>query len=441
MKKRFTLCAATTLLCAVGCGGDEYDDSALRKDLTDLANRVAKLEQLCQQMNTNISSLQTIVNALQQNDYITSVAPVTQDGKVIGYTITFARSGTITIYHGEDGKDGNTPQVGVKKDTDGFYYWTIDGEWLLDVNGSKIQANGEHGTNGIDGITPRLKIENDYWYISYDNGATWTQLGKATGNNGINGDNFFTSITQDEESVYFNLADGTMITLPKHDKENIQFEDVRVKAICCKKWDTNKDGELSYKEAAAVISIGYVFEDNEDIISFPEFKYFTGLDMQYSNSFYGCKNLWKIELPENLTTIGDAMFMDCSNLSNLVLPDNVSIIDRKAFYNTDLKSIVLPKSIASIGEQAFYTQGDLDIYCKAETPPAVYYYTYTSGGSYTTTTKVGFIKFNSMYYETTIYVPAEFYDAYIENRGGANGEIHIGNWYQYRDYVKPYNFE
>ena len=64
MKKLFTLFAAVALLCAVGCGGDEYDDSALRKDLTDLANRVAKLEQLCQQMNTNISSLQTIVNAL-----------------------------------------------------------------------------------------------------------------------------------------------------------------------------------------------------------------------------------------------------------------------------------------------------------------------------------------------------------------------------------------
>lgn len=75
MKKLFTFFAAVALLCTVGCGGDEYDDSALRKDLTDLANRVAKLEQLCQQMNTNISSLQTIVNALQQNDYITSVAP------------------------------------------------------------------------------------------------------------------------------------------------------------------------------------------------------------------------------------------------------------------------------------------------------------------------------------------------------------------------------
>ncbi len=69
------------------------------------------------------------------------------------------------------------------------------------------------------------------------------------------------------------------------------------------------------------------------------------------------------------------MFMDCRNLSNLILPDNVTIIESQAFYHTDLKSIVLPKSIASIGELAFSVDsGKLDIYCKAENPPAVYYY-------------------------------------------------------------------
>ena len=144
MKKLLTLFAAISMLFVASCGGDAYDDAALRNDLTDLANRVAKLEQLCQQMNTNISSLQTIVNALQQNDFITAVVPVTQGGKVIGYTITFSRSGAITIYHGtdgkngENGKDGSTPQIGVKKDSDGIYYWTLNGEWLLDANGNKI---------------------------------------------------------------------------------------------------------------------------------------------------------------------------------------------------------------------------------------------------------------------------------------------------------------
>lgn len=193
-------------------------------------------------MNTNISSLQTIVNAIQKNDQISAIAPINKDGKEIGYTIVFTSGKNITIYHGADGKngadgkDGHTPIIGVKQDADGNYYWTIDGEWLTDDNGNKIKANGtdgkdgangtdgndgNDGQNGTDGITPQLKIENDYWYVSYDNGETWKQLGKATGedgNNGTdgtNGDSFFQSVTQDDKNVYFTLADGTVITISK----------------------------------------------------------------------------------------------------------------------------------------------------------------------------------------------------------------------------------
>ena len=54
-------------------------------------------------MNTNISSLQTIVTALQNNDYVTGATPLMKDGKEIGYTITFSKSNPITIYHGKDG--------------------------------------------------------------------------------------------------------------------------------------------------------------------------------------------------------------------------------------------------------------------------------------------------------------------------------------------------
>lgn len=38
---------------------------------------------------------------------------------------------------------------------------------------------GSSGADGVDGITPKLKIENDYWYVSYDNGATWQGVGPA----------------------------------------------------------------------------------------------------------------------------------------------------------------------------------------------------------------------------------------------------------------------
>ena len=202
------------------------------------------LQVLCNQMNTNISALQTIVTALQDNDYVKSVSPVMQDGKEIGYTITFSKSSPITIYHGKNGldgsdgtpgKDGNTPVIGVKQE-DGIYYWTMDGNWLTDEKGNKIKAqgtdgqtgdSGEDGQPGKDGITPQLRIEAGYWEISYDNGDSWTRLGKATGNDGApgqdgkpgedgkDGDSMFQSITQDEYNVYFKLTEGETITLPK----------------------------------------------------------------------------------------------------------------------------------------------------------------------------------------------------------------------------------
>jgi hypothetical protein len=168
MKKLFYV-ALAVFLSVTSC--QDFDDSAIWNKINDHETRIADLEELCKQLNTNISSLQSIVNVLQSNDYVKSVAPITKDNKTIGYTITFTKSQPITIYNGEDGEDGqngSAPAIGVKKDADGIYYWTLDGDWLLDAKGAKIKAQGEDGEKGIDGfdgITPRLKIEEKCWYV------------------------------------------------------------------------------------------------------------------------------------------------------------------------------------------------------------------------------------------------------------------------------------
>lgn len=343
MKHLFSFFVVATLLLIVGCS-KEYDDSALVGRVDDLENRVQRLEQLCQQMNTNISSLQTIVTALQNNDYVTGVTPITENGKTIGYTITFAKAQSITIYHGKDGqdgadgkdgkdgqdgadgkdgqdgadgkdgKDGYTPQIGVKQDADGIYYWTLDGEWLLDADGNKIKAqgtdgkdgadgedgkdgvngtdgkdgedgedgqdgvngtDGKNGEDGKDGITPQLKIENDYWYVSYDNGASWTQLGKATGEDGkdgqngangtngidgVDGDSFFLGVAQDESNVYFTLADGTVITLPKSLALSIEFAESDLVVM-----SPNSTREIAYTVTSATDSVKVEVISSADI--------------------------------------------------------------------------------------------------------------------------------------------------------------------------------
>ena len=250
MKKLLSLLMCGLLL--FGCG-DKYDDSALRNDLNDLENRVTKLEELCKQMNTNISSLQKIVDALQDNLSISKVEQISD-----GYIIYFSDGSTATIKNGKD--SGDAPVIGVKQDTDGCYYWTLDGKWLTDEKGNKVKAQGTDGKDGVDGedgndgidgedgvdgtngkdgkdgITPQLKIENGRWMLSMDNGKTWTDIGQATGADGKDGEDgadgtdgedgvdgkdgtngIFKSVTEDDDNVYFTLEDDSVITIPKSD--------------------------------------------------------------------------------------------------------------------------------------------------------------------------------------------------------------------------------
>ena len=208
-----------------------------------------ELRTKCNQMNTNISSLQSIVTALEKNDYVTSITPLMEEGKAIGYTISFSKSPAIVIYHGKDGQDGapgeegipgqdgTTPIIGVQKDSDGIYYWTLNGDWLLDSSSNKIKAqgidgkDGEDGTPGEDGndgtpgasgqngITPQLKIEEGYWYVSYEE-SVWQKLGPST----AGGDNaFFEDVTEDEDYVHMTLGSGTQISIPKYKPLSITF--------------------------------------------------------------------------------------------------------------------------------------------------------------------------------------------------------------------------
>ena len=322
------------------------------------------LQRLCNETNTNLSALQTIVTALQNNDYITSVDPLTENGKVVGYTIKFAKSNPIVIYNGKDGTDGvdgNTPVIGVKKDGDGIYYWTLDGEFII-VDGQKIKAQGTDGSDGADGVTPKLEIREGYWWISYDNGTNWSQLGKATGEDGKDADSI--KITQDENNVYFELADGTVITISKTgqsvDPNIIQFADENVKKLCVGMWDTNGDLELSYDEAATVTSLGTTFTGNSEIQIFNELKHFTGLTV-LDDAFSGCSNLWKVTIPVNVESMTFNNFKGCVSLKTITFEkgsklkaftgghdNNYKILG--AFLDCkSLTTIEIPASVESLG--------------------------------------------------------------------------------------------
>lgn len=139
-------------------------------------------------------------------------------------------------------------------------------------------------------------------------------------------------------------------------QENISFADAEVKRICVEKWDTNKDGELSKDEAAAVNDFGLDFHSNKTITSFDEFQFFTGLSTIPIQSFYGCNHLSSIKLPNGISEIGHMAFDGCKRLTSLLIPKTVKKIGFSTFRGCEsLTSINIPENL-SILEQALFAQ-------------------------------------------------------------------------------------
>ena len=217
--------AIAAMMTFTGC----YDDSDLQTRMDQAEADIAELQQLVKDINTNISSLVTVVDALKNSDQITSVTPLS-DGS--GYTITFSKSGTITIYNGkngvdgtngtngangENGADGHTPVISVKLDQDGQYYWTVDGEYLTDAEGKKIPATAHIAT-------PQIRINEGNFEISYNEGLTWEIIGNA----GASDDVVFKQVIDGPASVLFVLSDGTQIEIPKTQQFVINVESTDV---------------------------------------------------------------------------------------------------------------------------------------------------------------------------------------------------------------------
>ena len=238
--KIFALIGVLTGIFSITACTDYKDDiNAVNRRVDDLEKRVKALEDLMKRANENITSIQEIVDNISYDGYVANITKIEN-----GYEMVFG-DGTKVIVH--DGEDGVVPAISVKQDTDGNWYWTLDGEWMLDDSGNKVRANGEKGEDGTtanagkDGVTPQLRINetSNEWEVSYDEGKNWKSLGvKATGEkgesgtngtngkdgtNGTNGtdgkdgDSFFKSVTVGTDEVTFVLTDNTTFKLPLYD--------------------------------------------------------------------------------------------------------------------------------------------------------------------------------------------------------------------------------
>ena len=228
MKARKTLPLMLAVLALTAC---KYDDSALweqldqNKEYIAASERIAALEVWQAKTNTNIQSTRTLLGL---SDCITAVTPVTEAGVRVGYTITFLNSPAITIYNDENGVAGITPQIGVTKDDDGKWYWTLNGDLLTDGEGNVIQANGDSApvpqlSTGasltVSQDSEGAAIVADAVYLSVDDGKTWTRV------SGEDGKSFFSDVdTSDPTCVTFALADGAYFSIVRYTDLKLTFD-------------------------------------------------------------------------------------------------------------------------------------------------------------------------------------------------------------------------
>lgn len=181
----------------------------------------------------------------------------------------------------------------------------------------------------------------------------------------------------------------------------INFADKIVKTICVGRYDSNNDGELSYREASRVKTIEGEFFNTEYkkvVKTFDEFQYFTSvtyipyecfaytslksivlpnsvislgaLSFAYSlelesislgenlesigqHSFSGCVKLKTLELPSTLTTISNAAFQMLESLETITIPSGVKVLSDGLLAASAIKSVTLPSTLQKIGDGVF----------------------------------------------------------------------------------------
>lgn len=211
MKKVISIICITLLVALYSC--DERDD--LRSDIDNLKERVANLEASIEQMNSDISNYQQMVEG---KILVVGYSKDEQDN----YTIELSNGETITIYSGKVDMN-DMPLFSVN--ASGHWAYTInDMTTELLVNDKPVSAIPEAGTAGV---TPKLKVDaNGFWLISIDNGSTWNKLGNnqiADGTQAVaNASSLFSNVTIDEATgqITFTIrADNSQVKVPNYGKD------------------------------------------------------------------------------------------------------------------------------------------------------------------------------------------------------------------------------
>ena len=143
---------------------------------------------------------------------------------------------------------------------------------------------------------------------------------------------------EEEQAVYDNLEStveeiaAAQSSLRKKLKL-IEFYHKEVRTECIKYFDSDTDGELSYKEASEVADFGWLFNfmNFTTLVKVEELQYFTRAEAIPGNFMQGCTKLETVILPEGLEKIYYYAFKGCRKLTAINIPEYVNVIGEEAF--------------------------------------------------------------------------------------------------------------
>lgn len=177
------------------CGFAACDTTDLERDINSLKDRVEDYEAQVQKLNDDMNIIRVLLDG---NKTITSYS---FDGT--NYTLTLSNGETLTLTQGVVG--ANYPSITIDEES---------GNWIIAGKDSGIKAEAEDGKDAP--YTPQFKIENENWWVSYDGGVTWTDLGeKATGDpSGESSPISNVTLASDGNSITIELSDNKSYTIP-----------------------------------------------------------------------------------------------------------------------------------------------------------------------------------------------------------------------------------